>query len=234
MLNYLKADMYRIIKGKDFIGSMILCLLFQLIFSYIMCINKTNEEFRMLISVSAVFIPLFSLKPLMFFWGSDFTARTINNLLIKSKNRLILFLYKTIATILFGISYLLISLITAIAFFSINGVMDIQLTINIVAYQLPFYLCIILLGIFLFNYIDSVNQACVLYLFIAVLFDNIASFIIAPLDTLEFLREFLLFNKLKDIPANGNIWTMSSLIALIFSGIYFLVSYYLFQTREFK
>lgn len=112
--------------------------------------------------------------------------------------------------------------------------MDIQLTINIVAYQLPFYLCIILLGIFLFNYIDSVNQACVLYLFIAVLFDNIASFIIAPLDTLEFLREFLLFNQLKDIPANGIIWTTSSLIALIFSGIYFLVSYYLFQTREFK
>ncbi|MCT7871268.1 MAG: hypothetical protein N4Q18_09725, partial [Lactobacillus crispatus] len=138
------------------------------------------------------------------------------------------------ATILFGISYLLISLITAFAFFSINGVMDIQLTINIVAYQLPFYLCIILLGIFLFNYIDSVNQACVLYLFIAVLFDNIASFIIAPLDTLEFLREFLLFNQLKDIPANGIIWTTSSLIALIFSGIYFLVSYYLFQTREFK
>lgn len=234
MLNYLKADMYRIIKGKDFIGSMLLCLMFQLIFSYIMRDNKTNEEFRMLISISAVFIPLFFLKPLMFFWGADFTARTINNLLIKSKNRLILFLYKAIVTILFSISYLLISLITAFIFFSIDGGVDIHLIIDIAIYQLPLYLCIILLGIFLFNYIDSANQACILYLFIAVLFDNIASFIIASLDTLEFLREFLLFNQLKAIPANGNIWTISSLIALIFSGIYFLVSYYLFQIREFK
>ena len=50
----------------------------------------------------------------------------------------------------------------------------------------------------------------------------------------ELLEHFLLFNQLKTITGSGELLTPSVMIALIFSVLYFIFSYYLFSEREFK
>ena len=50
----------------------------------------------------------------------------------------------------------------------------------------------------------------------------------------ELLNHFLLFNQLKGITGSGDFLTSSVMIALIFSVLYFIFSYYLFSEREFK
>ena len=50
----------------------------------------------------------------------------------------------------------------------------------------------------------------------------------------ELLNHLLLFNQLKGITGSGDFLTPSVMIALIFSVLYFIFSYYLFSEREFK
>ena len=50
----------------------------------------------------------------------------------------------------------------------------------------------------------------------------------------ELLNHFLLFNQLKAVTGSGDFLTLSVMIALIFSILYFIFSYYLFNEREFK
>ena len=90
------------------------------------------------------------------------------------------------------------------------------------------------LSIFIFNYVDKVNYAQLIYVVIVILFDNLVSFSMANVIDPELLNHFLLFNQLKSITGSGDFLTPSVMIALIFSVLYFIFSYYLFNEREFK
>ena len=105
---------------------------------------------------------------------------------------------------------------------------------NIAVYQYPYYLCMMFLSIFIFNYVDKVNYAQLIYVVIVILFDNLVSFSMANVIDPELLNHFLLFNQLKAVTGSGEFLTLSVMIALIFSVLYIIFSYYLFNEREFK
>ena len=90
------------------------------------------------------------------------------------------------------------------------------------------------LSIFIFNYVDKVNYAQLIYVVIVILFDNLVSFSMANVIDPELLNHFLLFNQLKAVTGSGEFLTLSVMIALIFSVLYIIFSYYLFNEREFK
>ena len=189
----------------------------------------------MTLSTSTAFLPLFFIAVDLFVWGEDFVSRTINTQIIKSSSRLSLFIYKVVTTILYSTVHLLVAYLSVAVFRGIfaDGV-SLSTVWNIAVYQYPYYLCMMFLSIFIFNYVDKVNYAQLIYVVIVILFDNLVSFSMANVIDPELLNHFLLFNQLKGITGSGDFLTPSVMIALIFSVLYFIFSYYLFSEREFK
>ena len=171
----------------------------------------------------------------LFVWGEDFVSRTINTQIIKSSSRLSLFIYKVVTTILYSTVHLLVAYLSVAIFRGIfaDGV-SLSTVWNIAVYQYPYYLCMMFLSIFIFNYVDKVNYAQLIYVVIVILFDNLVSFSMANVIDPELLNHFLLFNQLKAVTGSGEFLTLSVMIALIFSVLYIIFSYYLFNEREFK
>ena len=171
----------------------------------------------------------------LFVWGEDFVSRTINTQLIKSKNRLSLFIYKVVTTVLYSTIHLFVAYLSVAVFRGIFADSASLSTVwNIAVYQYPYFLCIMFLSIFIFNYVDKVSYAQLIYVVIVILFDNLMSFSMANVIDPELLEHFLLFNQLKAITGSGDFLTPSVIIAIIFSVLYIIFSYYLFNEREFK
>ena len=187
------------------------------------------------LSTSTAFLPLLFIAVDLFVWGEDFVSRTINTQIIKSSSRLSLFIYKVVTTILYSTVHLLVAYLSVAVFRGIfaNGV-SLSTVLNIAVYQYPYYLCIMFLSIFIFNYVDKVSYEQLIYVVIVILFDNLMSFSMENVIDPELLNHFLLFNQLKAVTGSGDFLTLSVMIALIFSILYFIFSYYLFNEREFK
>lgn len=230
-----KADIYKIRKERIFSISILLCVLLEFLFTFVMREKSGNIGVIMTLSTSTAFLPLFFIAVDLFVWGEDFVSRTINTQIIKSSSRLSLFIYKVVTTILYSTVHLLVAYLSVAVFRGIfaDGV-SLSTVWNIAVYQYPYYLCMMFLSIFIFNYVDKVNYAQLIYVVIVILFDNLVSFSMANVIDLELLNHFLLFNQLKGITGSGDFLTPSVMIALIFSVLYFIFSYYLFSEREFK
>lgn len=230
-----KADIYKIRKERIFSISILLCVLLEFLFTFVMREKSGNIGVIMTLSTSTAFLPLFFIAVDLFVWGEDFVSRTINTQIIKSSSRLSLFIYKVVTTILYSTVHLLVAYLSVAVFRGIfaDGV-SLSTVWNIAVYQYPYYLCMMFLSIFIFNYVDKVNYAQLIYVVIVILFDNLVSFSMANVIDPELLNHFLLFNQLKGITGSGDFLTPSVMIALIFSVLYFIFSYYLFSEREFK
>ena len=230
-----KADIYKIRKERIFSISILLCVLLEFLFTFVMREKSGKIGVIMTLSTSTAFLPLFFIAVDFFVWGEDFVSRTINTQIIKSSSRLSLFIYKVVTTILYSTVHLLVAYLSVAVFRGIfaDGV-SLSTVWNIAVYQYPYYLCMMFLSIFIFNYVDKVNYAQLIYVVIVILFDNLVSFSMANVIDPELLNHFLLFNQLKGITGSGDFLTPSVMIALIFSVLYFIFSYYLFSEREFK
>ena len=235
MMSNFKADIYKIRKERIFSISILLCVLLEFLFTFVMREKSGNIGVIMTLSTSTAFLPLFFIAVDLFVWGEDFVYRTINTQIIKSSSRLSLFIYKVVTTILYSTVHLLVAYLSVAVFRGIfaDGV-SLSTVWNIAVYQYPYYLCMMFLSIFIFNYVDKVNYAQLIYVVIVILFDNLVSFSMANVIDPELLNHFLLFNQLKGITGSGDFLTPSVMIALIFSVLYFIFSYYLFSEREFK
>ena len=235
MMSNFKADIYKIRKERIFSISILLCVLLEFLFTFVMREKSGNIGVIMTLSTSTAFLPLFFIAVDLFVWGEDFVSRTINTQIIKSSSRLSLFIYKVVTTILYSTVHLLVAYLSVAVFRGIfaDGV-SLSTVWNIAVYQYPYYLCMMFLSIFIFNYVDKVNYAQLIYVVIVILFDNLVSFSMANVIDPELLNHFLLFNQLKRITGSGDFLTPSVMIALIFSVLYFIFSYYLFSEREFK
>ena len=235
MMSNFKADIYKIRKERIFSISILLCVLLEFLFTFVMREKSGNIGVIMTLSTSTAFLPLFFIAVDLFVWGEDFVSRTINTQIIKSSSRLSLFIYKVLTTILYSTVHLLVAYLSVAVFRGIfaDGV-SLSTVWNIAVYQYPYYLCMMFLSIFIFNYVDKVNYAQLIYVVIVILFDNLVSFSMANVIDTELLNHFLLFNQLKGITGSGDFLTPSVMIALIFSVLYFIFSYYLFSEREFK
>ena len=234
MSNY-KADIYKIRKERIFSISILLCVLLEFLFTFVMREKSGDIGVIITLSTSTAFLPLLFIAVDLFVWGEDFVSRTINTQIIKSSSRLSLFIYKVVTTILYSTVHLLVAYLSVAVFRGIfaDGV-SLSTVWNIAVYQYPYYLCMMFLSIFIFNYVDKVNYAQLIYVVIVILFDNLVSFSMANVIDPELLNHFLLFNQLKAVTGSGEFLTISVMIALIFSVLYFIFSYYLFSEREFK
>ena len=235
MMSNFKADIYKIRKERIFSISILLCVLLEFLFTFVMREKSGDIGVIMTLSTSTAFLPLLFIAVDLFVWGEDFVSRTINTQIIKASSRLSLFIYKVVTTILYSTVHLLVAYLSVAVFRGIfaDGV-SLSTVWNIVVYQYPYYLCMMFLSIFIFNYVDKVNYAQLIYVVIVILFDNLVSFSMANVIDPELLNDFLLFNQLKAVTGSGDFLTPSVMIALIFSVLYIIFSYYLFNEREFK
>ena len=235
MMSNFKADIYIIRKERVFSISILLCVLLEFLFTFVMREKSGDIGVIMTLSTSTAFLPLLFIAVDLFVWGEDFVSRTINTQIIKASSRLSLFIYKVVTTILYSTVHLLVAYLSVAVFRGIfaDGV-SLSTVWNIVVYQYPYYLCMMFLSIFIFNYVDKVNYAQLIYVVIVILFDNLVSFSMANVIDPELLNDFLLFNQLKAVTGSGDFLTPSVMIALIFSVLYIIFSYYLFNEREFK
>ena len=235
MLSNFKADIYKIRKERVFSISLLLCVLLEFLFTFVIREKSGDTGVIITLSTSTAFLPLLFIAVDLFVWGEDFVSRTINTQIIKSSSRLSLFIYKVVTTILYSTVHLLVAYLSIAVFRGIfaNGV-SLSTVLNIAVYQYPYYLCIMFLSIFIFNYVDKVSYAQLIYVVIVILFDNLMSFSMENVIDPELLNHFLLFNQLKAVTGSGDFLTLSVMIALIFSILYFIFSYYLFNEREFK
>ena len=235
MMSNFKADIYKIRKERIFSISLLLCVLLVFLFTFVMREKSGYTGVIITLSTSTAFLPLLFIAVDLFVWGEDFVSRTINTQIIKSSSRLSLFIYKVVTTILYSTVHLLVAYLSVAVFRGIfaDGV-SLSTVWNIAVYQYPYYLCMMFLSIFIFNYVDKVNYAQLIYVVIVILFDNLVSFSMANVIDPELLNHFLLFNQLKAVTGSGEFLTLSVMIALIFSVLYIIFSYYLFNEREFK
>ena len=235
MMSNFKADIYKIRKERVFSVSLLLCILLEFLFTFVMREKSGDTGVVITLSSSTVFLPLFFIAVDLFVWGEDFVSRTINTQIIKASSRFSLFIYKVVTTVLYSTAHLFVAYLSVAVFrgiffffFSLSAVW------NMAVYQYPYYLCIMFLSIFIFNYVDKVSYAQLIYIVVVILFDNLMSFSMENVIDPELLNHFLLFNQLKAITGSGDFLTPSVMIALIFSVLYFIFSYYLFSEREFK
>ena len=235
MMSNFKADIYKIRKERIFSISILLCVLLEFLFTFVMREKSGDIGVIITLSTSTAFLPLLFIAVDLFVWGEDFVSRTINTQIIKSSSRLSLFIYKVVTTILYSTVHLLVAYLSVAVFRGIFAdSVSLSTVWNIAVYQYPYYLCMMFLSIFIFNYVDKVNYAQLIYVVIVILFDNLVSFSMANVIDPELLNHFLLFNQLKAVTGSGEFLTISVMIALIFSVLYFIFSYYLFSEREFK
>ena len=235
MMSNFKADIYKIRKERVFSVSLLLCILLEFLFTFVMREKSGDTGVVITLSSSTVFLPLFFIAVDLFVWGEDFVSRTINTQIIKASSRFTLFIYKVVTTILYSTVHLLVAYLSVAVFRGIFAdSISLSAVWNMAVYQYPYYLCIMFLSIFIFNYVDKVSYAQLIYIVIVILFDNLMSFSMENVIDPELLNHFLLFNQLKAITGSGDFLTLSVMIALIFSVLYFIFSYYLFSEREFK
>ena len=235
MMSNFKADIYKIRKEKVFSISFLLCILIEFLFTFVMREKSGDTGVIITLSSSTVFLPLFFIAVDLFVWGEDFVSRTINTQIIKASSRLSLFVYKVMTTVLYSTAHLFVAYLSVAVFRGIFAdSVSLSAVWNMAVYQYPYYLCIMFLSIFIFNYVDKVSYAQLIYIVIVILFDNLMSFSMENVIDSELLNHLLLFNQLKGITGSGDFLTPSVMIALIFSVLYFIFSYYLFSEREFK
>ena len=235
MMSNFKADIYKIRKERVFSVSLLLCILLEFLFTFVMREKSGDTGVVITLSSSTVFLPLFFIAVDLFVWGEDFVSRTINTQIIKASSRFSLFIYKVVTTVLYSTAYLFVAYLSVAVFRGIFAdSISLSAVWNMAVYQYPYYLCIMFLSIFIFNYVDKVSYAQLIYIVIVILFDNLVSFSMVNVIDPELLNDFLLFNQLKAVTGSGDFLTPSVMIALIFSVLYFIFSYYLFNEREFK
>lgn len=231
-MNYLKADLYRILKEKRLLLSFSILTLLSLLASFLFKNSPSKEESITLIQLLTQFLPLFFLAPTNLIFGEDFHHRTINNLIVKKQERTSIFLYKILATLLLNLLYIVFSYGLACLFrVFLGGNLDITEIWTIFLHQLPLYICIILLASTLFIVCHKINQAYLTFILLALLFDNIIHLITENLLHISLPEDILLFLSLQKM---NTTWNTNTFIACFFSLIYLAGSYYLFKKKELK
>lgn len=230
MIHYLKADLYKVYKERKLTISLTILLLLSLFSAFLFHGNNSVDYSSTLIQLLSQFITLFFIVPTNIFFGEDFSHRTINNIMIKQQQRRKIFVYKVSATVSLNLIYVAFAYTSSSLFRVIlGGEIDSSLIYGIFVHQLPLFLCISLLFILLFIMLSRVNQAYLAYILISLLFDNIVRLIGTNIVKLELSTEYFLFLFLQNAEI---ISTLTLFISFIFSLVYFIFSYSIFNKKE--
>ncbi|MGT2785297.1 ABC transporter permease [Streptococcus merionis] len=231
-MNYLKADLYRILKERKLLLSLSILFGLSLLSAFLLNSTPSKEESTTLIQLLTQFLPLFFLAPTNLLFGEDFHHRTINNLIVKRQERTPIFLYKILTNLIINLLYVLFSYSLASLFrLLLGGAVDSEAIWSIFIHQLPIYICIILLASTLFIAFNKINQAYLSFILIVLLFDNILNLITENILHLPAPKSIFLFIALQNTDTH---WNSSTITACLFTIIYLASSYYLFKKKELK
>lgn len=231
MLHLFIADTYRIRKERLSLIAVLLLAGFSVLFAYLYRDGQADQ----VATLWATVLPLFFVTPAKIFLGEDLTTRTINHVLIKTQNRFKVFAYKWIRTLLTCWFFLVLALgLSALAHHLLTGEANYQVFATYGFYQLPLYTVIASLCAFIFAYFDRIYQSYMVYILMALLFDQLMALLTGMLFKSNLLNPYLMFNQLSLVDVSGQFLTRTSLVAFLFTIIYAGVGYVLFKDREFK
>lgn len=230
-MNSLKADMYKFYWGKrGVLPSLLIGLLILLFSLFFKSSNEDEPAFRVLISNVSGFIPLLFISTNLFFWGEDYSFRTINILLTKEKQRWKLFLYKTLGA--FCLSFLYVTI-----FYSLTALVylegDLVLIVSTFLHQLPYYLVIISISLLIFQIFDKVYESCMIYILYILLFDNLLVYVLP--NSGESVRDYLLMTlNLKTSPGVSQFTLTNVGYPILVSIAVIVLAFVVFSKKEFK
>lgn len=231
MLNYFKADSFRISKERKLIVSVSILLSLSLLSAFLFHGETSTSYTTSLLQLLSQFIALFFVVPSNIFLGEDFSYRTINNVIIKQKRRNKIFFYKVIMILIFDILYVFLAYISSGLFRVLLGDhCDFAVIFKTFINQFPVFLCISLLCTTLFIVFKKITQSYLIYILIALLFDNIVRLTTTTFNV-KLPTEYLLFYSLQ---SGASIASSTIIISLIFTLIYLTFSYHTFKTKELK
>lgn len=230
-MNSLKADMYKFYwEKRGVLPSLLIGLLILLFSLFFKSSNENDSAFRVLISNVSGFIPLVFISANLFFWGEDYSFRTINILLTKEKQRWKLFLYKTLGTICLSFLYVTI-------FYSLTALVylegDMVLIVSTFLHQLPYYLVIISISLLIFQIFDKVYESCMIYTLYILLFDNLLIYVLP--NSGESVRDYLLMTlNLKASPDISQFTLTNVCYPIVVSLAVLVLALAVFSKKEFK
>ena len=230
-MNSLKADMYKFYwEKRGALPSLLIGLLVLLFSLFFKSLNEDEPAFRVLIYNVSGFIPLLFISANLFFWGEDYSFRTINILLTKEKQRWKLFLYKTLGTICLSFLYVTIFYgLTALVY--LEG--DLVLIVSTFLHQLPYYLVIISISLLIFKIFDKVYESCMIYTLYILLFDNLLVYVLPNYG--ESVKDYWFMTlNLKASPDISHFTLINVCYPIVVSIAVIVLALAVFSKKEFK
>lgn len=240
MINLFKADVYRILRGRVSMFSLLGILILSIFLGNAPESGKNVDSLIGLFSIGTMILPLFFTSIYMATFGNEFSYRVVNNSLVSGVKRSTYYLSKVILTFVMTSIFVLV-------FFS-GLILTLKLRTNnlfineffrVLIAQIPLYIGVSSIGILCYNLIKTPYIANVVFVSIAFVGDNLLSSIIGTfLPRLDFLLDTFIFSNLSNVivtvisnnKISGSIFGSCILysLILIFSG------YFLIQKRDLK
>ena len=138
MVNIIKSDFYRIIKGRLGFISALLIFLFGILLVVIARDYTVKELIESTLSSGSIFMPIMITNILVISWGHEFNYRTVNNALISGISRMKYFISKVLLTFLLMTLFLIMySMGLTLATLVFKGSVDLGYTLKILSAQFP-------------------------------------------------------------------------------------------------
>ncbi|WCG23416.1 hypothetical protein PML95_04005 [Vagococcus lutrae] len=240
MLNILKSDIFRIIKGKLCFYSITGLILFGIFFGVVRDDTPSLESIQDGLSTASIFVSIFMINIFIIVWGHEFTNRVVNNSLIFGIKRSIYFYSKVLLT--FGMTFLFLAVYTcalAITVWITSGGFSLLETLKIFFLQMPLYFVVSLLGVLLFNVIKSGNVASSIFVALILVGEGLISSVISTFfPAANALLDTLLFTNIRQLTdylnLSGQTLSIIFISALVYGLILYVCSYIVFKERDFK
>lgn len=229
MKRALVGEFYRFYKERRGLVPFFIFNLIILLFSFVIKSEVKELEIQTTLSNISSMFPLFLLMFYIFFIGDEFAYRTINILLINTKSRTRIFVQKILSVFIASLVFLIYTYSTVFLFLRVG---DYSQFIWIFCHQLPYFICIITFAILIFIFFDKIYEASLIYVIYTLLFDNLLSFITEAY--FPFLHPFYIFLNFKESVFYSIFSVENTVYPLIMAVFLLLLSFYLFNQREFK
>lgn len=240
MLKLIKSDVYRIIKGNLCFYSAIGLILFGIFFGIVSDDTPSFEVIQDGLGSASIFVSIFLINIFIIIWNHEFTHRVVNNSLVFGIKRETYFLSKILITLAMTFLFLIIYTVSlAVTVMITGGGFSILEMLKIVILQTPLYLSVSLLGVLLFNLVQSGNIAASLFVAIILVGEGIISSIVSTfISNADALLDTLLFTNIRQLTDYVNISSQTMITifgsAFIYSLLCGVFSYKTFKERDFK
>lgn len=240
MINLFKSDVYRILRGRVSMFSLLGIIILSIVLGSASESGKNIDSLIGIFSIGTMVLPLFFTSIYMATFGNEFSYRVINNSLVSGVKRSTYYLGKVILTFLMTTVFVLVFFsVLTLALKIRTNTLYINEFLRVLVAQVPLYIGVSSIGILCYNLIKTPYIANVVFVSIAFIGDNLLNSIIGTfLPRLEFLSDTFIFSNLNNVVvvaiADNKISGSIFVSCIIYSFILVLSGYFLIQRRELK